>query len=77
MSAYGLGSRCGVAVTPDSGPMHLAAAVGTPTVTLVRTEQSTYYLPRDSKHRALHHAEGVSAGSVLAAVRSILEPRPS
>jgi heptosyltransferase-3 len=65
-------SRCAAAITPDSGPMHLAAAVGTPTVTLVRTEQSTYYLPREAKHRAVHRAGGSSAQAVVAAVQSIL-----
>jgi heptosyltransferase-3 len=66
-------ARCSAAITPDSGPMHLATAVGTPTVALLRTEQSTYYSPRDAKHRVLHQARGVSTGSVLSAVHSILD----
>lgn len=66
-------ARCSAAVTPDSGPMHLAAAVGVPTVALLRTEQSTYYFPRDAKHRRLHQANGITADSVVAAVHSILD----
>ena len=53
--------------------MHLAAAVGTPTVALLRTEQSTFYFPRDPKHRVLHQTKGISADAVLAAVCSILD----
>jgi heptosyltransferase-3 len=66
-------ARCRVAITPDSGPMHLAGAIGTPMVALLRTEQSTYYLPREAKHRVLHHDQGVSTESVLDAVQSILD----
>jgi heptosyltransferase-3 len=66
-------ARCRAAITPDSGPMHLAAAIGTPTVALLRTEQSTYYLPRDPRHRVLHQDKDVSTAAVLAAVHSILD----
>jgi heptosyltransferase III len=69
-------ARCSAAIMPDSGPMHLAAAIGTPMVALLRTYQSTYYLPRDAKHRVLHQARGVSTGAVLAAVHSILDGEP-
>ena len=66
-------ARCSVAITPDSGPMHLAGAIGTPMVALLRTYQSTFYFPRDAKHRVLHQARGISTDSVLAAVHSILD----
>jgi ADP-heptose:LPS heptosyltransferase len=69
-------ARCSAVVLPDSGPMHLATAIGTPMVALLRTEQSTYYFPRDAKHRVLHQSKGVSTESVLAAVHSILEGEP-
>lgn len=65
-------ARCSAVVTSDSGPMHLAAAVGVPTVTLVRATQSAFYLPQDAKHVALRRRDGVTAASVLQAVRSIL-----
>jgi len=33
-------------VTPDSGPMHLAAALGTPVVAVLATARSTFFQPR-------------------------------
>jgi len=33
-------------VTPDSGPMHLAAAVGTPVVSILTKASSTFFAPR-------------------------------
>jgi heptosyltransferase III len=65
-------ARCSAVVTSDSGPMHLAAAVGAPTVTLVRAAQSAFYLPRDPKHVTLRRRDGVTAASVLEAVQAIL-----
>lgn len=35
-----------VVVTPDSGPMHLAAAVGTPVVAVLASRGSTFFQPR-------------------------------
>lgn len=35
-----------VVVTPDSGPMHLAAAVGTPVIAVLASRGSTFFRPR-------------------------------
>ena len=46
-------ARAGVFVTPDSGPMHLAVAVGVPTIVLLQTERSRHYVPRGHNDRVL------------------------
>src|SRR5262249_23969679 len=46
-------ARCAVLVCSDSGPMHLAAAVGVPTVAIFSTRQSLQYRPRGPRHIAL------------------------
>ena len=45
--------RCSVLVTPDSGPMHLAAALGVPTIALLHGEAARYYAPDGSLDRCL------------------------
>jgi ADP-heptose:LPS heptosyltransferase len=40
-------------VSADSGPLHLAAAVGTPTVALLQREASRRYAPRGPADRCL------------------------
>ncbi len=40
-------------VTPDSGPMHLAAAFGIPTVALLQSDASRTYAPRGPQDRLL------------------------
>ncbi len=47
-------SRCAVFVSNDSGPMHLAAALGTPTVGLFGPETPLMYGPLGSRVRALY-----------------------
>ncbi len=47
-------SRCSVFVSNDSGPMHLAAALGTPTVGLFGPETPLMYAPLGSRARALY-----------------------
>jgi heptosyltransferase-3 len=44
-------------VTPDSGPMHLAAAVGVPSVALLLQERSRFYAPQGAEDRALFRPE--------------------
>jgi heptosyltransferase III len=68
-------ARCDVVVTGDTGPMHLAAAVGTPTVTLVVDPRSTVYLPLGGRHRALVGGDRVTVSHALAAVRELGDTR--
>ncbi len=54
--AAGLAS-CRVVVTNDSGPMHLAAAVGTPTLSLQGPADPAVTRPLGAGHRMLRHPE--------------------
>jgi ADP-heptose:LPS heptosyltransferase len=67
---------CSVVVTADTGPMHLAAAVGTPTVVIARTPASAAYAPRTGGHRMVDAADESSVARVLAAVTDALRTRP-
>jgi len=42
-----LWSRAALVVTPDSGPMHLAAAFGVPTIAILQSEDSLKYRSRN------------------------------
>lgn len=54
IAAYaGLLSRVGVLVTPDTGPAHLAAAVGVPTVVLYGPTQPTRFHPWPNGNQVL------------------------
>jgi heptosyltransferase-3 len=53
-------------VTPDSGPMHLAAAVGTPVVAVLASPGSTFFAPRGPGDVALLEP---AIADVLAALR--------
>jgi heptosyltransferase-2 len=44
-----------VAVTNDTGPMHLAAAVGTPTVAIFGSTSPAWTGPRGERHRIVRH----------------------
>jgi ADP-heptose:LPS heptosyltransferase len=65
-------ARCAVFVSGDSGPMHLAAAVGVPTVAIFSTLQSRHYRPRGARHRSLFNELGVALEPVVAAVAAVL-----
>jgi heptosyltransferase II len=49
-------ARLAVFVTNDTGPMHIAAAVGTPLVVLLNKRAPDSYLPLGERHRFLSHA---------------------
>ncbi|MEP6474779.1 MAG: glycosyltransferase family 9 protein [Gemmatimonadota bacterium] len=50
-------AECRMLVTNDSGPMHLAAAVGTPTISLWGAGNPAETGPLGAGHRVLRHAE--------------------
>lgn len=69
-------ARCAVVVTGDTGPMHLAAAVGVPTVAVFLRPDHGRYRPLGPDHRAVRAGTGPEAtGAVLAAVGAVLERR--
>ncbi|HUR26849.1 MAG TPA: glycosyltransferase family 9 protein, partial [Planctomycetota bacterium] len=53
-------ARCAVFVTNDSGPMHLAAALGTPTVGLFGPETPLLYGPLGARVKALYRPPACS-----------------
>jgi ADP-heptose:LPS heptosyltransferase len=68
--------RCAVVVAVDSGPMHLAAAVGAPVVALFGGEDPRLWGPYGGgPHRVLRgrpELTAIEAPAVLAAVRELL-----
>ena len=52
-------------VAPDTGPMHLAVAVGTPVVAVVQTSWSSFYTPRGEADRVLFRP---AAAAVMEAI---------
>lgn len=68
---------CTLVVTSDTGPMHLAAAVGTPAIVITQTTRSAAYIPPGRAHRAVHAVGGPSVDRVLAAVEEALRARSS
>jgi len=68
---------CAVFVGNDTGPMHLAVAVGTPTVAVFLKANYTRYGPRQDTHRIIYHPDGkVSPDDVHRAVRELLAGAP-
>ena len=61
----GVLAAAALVVTPDSGPMHLAVALATPTIALLLSERSQMYAPRGVSDRSLLRP---SAAEVAAAV---------
>jgi heptosyltransferase-3 len=60
-------ARARILVTPDSGPMHLAAALGVPVVALIENERSRYFVPPGERNEILFRAD---AETVLAALHA-------
>ena len=46
-------AKAGLLLTPDSGPMHLAAALQVPTIAVLQAKQSNFYRPRGANDQAL------------------------
>jgi heptosyltransferase-3 len=65
-------SQAAVLVTQDTGPMHLAAAVGVPTVALLVAPRSAVFAPRGLRNRAVFTGRAARVPDVLAAVRDLL-----
>jgi len=70
---------CDAALAPDSGPMHLSLAVGTPTVALFRKPSAERWGPRAGQGEAIVDPEANRPEATLAALLRRLggEPRPS
>lgn len=65
-------SQAAVLVTQDTGPMHLATAVGVPTVALLVAPRSAVFVPRGEYDRAVFTGRGPRVPAVLEAVRAAL-----
>jgi ADP-heptose:LPS heptosyltransferase len=67
-------ARLAVFVSNDTGPMHIAAAVGTPVVVVLQQRAPHTYLPIGSRHRFISRAEiaDISVEEVYTAGRAIL-----
>jgi ADP-heptose:LPS heptosyltransferase len=67
-------ARLAAFVTNDTGPMHIAAAVGTPVVLLLDKRAPESYLPQGDHHRVIYSnvISDMSVDEVYIATRSIL-----
>lgn len=67
-------ARLAVFVSNDTGPMHIAAAVGTPVVLLLDRRAPESYLPLGDHHRVIYRAtiSETSVDEVYEATRSVL-----
>ncbi len=67
-------TRLAVFVSNDTGPMHIASAVGTPVVLLLDKRAPTSYLPQGDHHRVIYNniISDISVDEVYVATRSIL-----
>ncbi len=67
-------TRLAAFVSNDTGPMHIASAVGTPVVLLLDKRAPTSYLPQGDHHRVIYSniISDISVDEVYVATRSIL-----
>jgi len=68
-------ARLAVFVSNDTGPMHIAAAVGTPVVILMATHPMLKcYVPPGNRHRVIHGRDimNISVDDAYAATRAVL-----
>jgi len=67
--------RCAVFVCNDTGPMHLARAVGTPTVAIFRKPNYHRYGPPDEKNRVLYRRDvEITVDDVVPVLGELIEP---
>jgi ADP-heptose:LPS heptosyltransferase len=67
-------ARLAVFVSNDTGPMHIAAAVGTPVVLLLDKRAPETYLPLGDRHRTIYNnlISEIAVEEVYEATRSVL-----
>lgn len=67
-------ARLAAFVSNDTGPMHIASAVGTPVVLLLDKRAPESYLPQGERHRIIYNSviEDITVDEVYAATRWIL-----
>lgn len=67
-------ARLAAFVSNDTGPMHIASAVGTPVVLLLDKRAPESYLPQGDRHKVIYNSviDDISVDEVYAATRSIL-----
>lgn len=65
-------AHCDLVISGDTGPMHLAAAVGTPTLALFLHGNHGVFGPRGSHHRILYRPAGPSEDEVVTAALDML-----
>ena len=69
-------SCCRAALAPDSGPMHLAIAAGTPTVAIFLRQNFDRWGPQPAQGRIIYDPHGRRAGEALDAVLKIATRTP-
>lgn len=67
-------ARLSVFVTNDTGPLHIATAVGTPVVVLLGHPTNKSYMPLEARHRVIHgHTiNDISVDEAYITARSVL-----
>jgi len=66
--------RCAVFICNDTGPMHMARAVGTPTVAIFRKPNYDRYGPPDRKNKVVYQRDGeVTVDDVMAAFDGLMK----
>jgi ADP-heptose:LPS heptosyltransferase len=67
-------ARLAAFVSNDTGPMHIASAVGTPVVLLLDKRAPESYLPQGDRHRVIYSSviSDITVDEVYVATRSIL-----
>ncbi len=66
--------RCNLIVSPDTGAMHLSAAVGTPTLALFLNSEPIKYGPRGEIHRIVQSTNGaISLESVKIVFQEMIQ----